>query len=67
MLAVRPWPACPEHLRRGGLWQAIVQLHNAAQVSPLADWPHGYPAWRVEGVEALTSAIAERALKRREA
>ena len=58
------WPSCPVSLLRSPAWQYVIRLHNAAQVSPLAQWPNGYPAWVVYGLQGLASAIATREAER---
>jgi len=50
------WPACPVYLIRSPWWQAVVRLWNAAQVSPLSDWPSAYAVWTVEAITALEAA-----------
>jgi hypothetical protein len=52
------WPACPNKLRLLPMWQSVIASWNAAQVCPLADWPHGYVAWHVRGILALQAAFA---------
>lgn len=53
----RDWPMCPRGMLQVGAWRELVALYLAAQVSPLEGWPGTYPAWVVEGMSALWSAI----------
>lgn len=53
----KDWPMCPAGMLRAEGWQALVGLYVASQVSPLADWPIAYPAWVVDGMTELLSAI----------
>lgn len=60
-LGFRHWPGCPLELLRGRHWQGIVRLYNASKTSQLSDWPMSYPAFRVDGLNALRTAFARKA------
>lgn len=53
----RDWPMCPRGMLRVPAWQDLVSLYLSAQVSPLTGWPDAYPAWVVEGVTQLQTAL----------
>ena len=53
-------PSCPRKLLHDPLLQAVIGVHNAAELSPLSDWPDGYAAWVPEGWLALRRALAEK-------
>jgi len=55
------WPACPVSLLKSAAWQYVVQLYNAANVAPLSGWPVDYPAWVVDALEPVGSAMQEKA------
>ena len=54
---------CPYTFLRCWYWAAIVDLHAASLVSPLANWPDAYPSGLVCGVIALKGAMAAQAAK----
>ena len=51
------WSVCPYGIMRGRHFQTCMAIWRAAQVSPISDWPTGWPAWVVGGVLAIDDAI----------
>lgn len=61
MLGLRGWPRCPAAYQRHPIWRQVVRMHNAAKISPLADWPDSYAAWVERYIGALEAELSRRA------
>lgn len=57
------WSTCPYGLLRGPQFSALLQVHQLAEISPLAHWPDGWPAWLAWGIVTLRSRLAAEARK----
>jgi len=53
------WTVCPVGLLSSPWWTALLAVHDASEIAPLAGWPDRYTLWVADGLRAIRRRQAD--------